>query len=75
MVDAGHRAVIQAELEKLVAETLAGADNMKVYDSKPQQTVQLEWINGNPVMVNTVSVDGVFVEDYKKFTADYFANI
>lgn len=26
-------------------------------------------------MVNTVSVDGVFVEDYKKFTANYYANI
>lgn len=39
MVEAGHRAVIQAELEKLVADTLSGADKFKVYETKPEQTV------------------------------------
>lgn len=48
---------------------------MKVFDTKPDQTVLLEWVNGNPVMINSVSIDGVFVDDYKKFTSNYFANI
>ena len=75
MVEAVKRVEIAAEIEALALSTIEKADSMKVVEQTDDQTVQLEWIGENPVLVNSLSVDGILVEDYRKWCADYLTNI
>lgn len=75
MVDSAARDVIENELFALAQSTFEKADSMKIIEQTDVQTVQLEWINENPVLVNSLSVDGLFVDDYRAFTANYLDNV
>ena len=75
MVDAGKRAEIQAELHKTADEILAAADSMPIYEEEDWYKVQLEWQNECPVIVNKLSIDGVFVADYEAYCKDWLNNI
>lgn len=75
MVDAGTRSEILKEVEAIAQKIFDGADSMKIVSQTDTQTVQIEWQNDSPVMHNTLSVDGVFVADYKAFTENYMENI
>ena len=35
----------------------------------------MEYVGENPVMINSLSVDDVFVDDYRKFCANYLENV
>ena len=75
MVEAGTRAEILKELEAIAQKIFDNADSMPVVSQTDTQTVQIQWQNDSPVMHNTLSVDGVFVADYRAFTENYMENI
>lgn len=75
MVDAGKRAEIQASQRALAEKILASSENMKVMEETENQKVQLEWQDDCPVLVNSLEVDGVMVEDFKAYCHDYMERI
>ena len=50
-------------------------DKMKVYEKKDWYECRVDWVNGEPIVINTLSIDGVFVADYKKFFDNYLENV
>lgn len=75
MVDAGKRAEIQASQRALAEKILASSENMKIMEETENQKVQLEWQDDCPVLVNSLEVDGVMVEDFKAYCHDYMERI
>ena len=35
----------------------------------------MEWVDGEPIIINSIQVDGLMVADYKKFFDNYLANV
>lgn len=75
MVDAGKRAEIQASQRALAEKILAGEDKMPVLSEEGGHKVQLEWQDNCPVLINSLEVDGVMVEDFKAYCYDYMERI
>merc|ERR1712127_195867 len=75
MVDAGKRAEIQASQRALAEKILAGSGKMPVMSETEAHKVQLEWQDDCPVLVNSLEVDGVMVEDFKAYCHDYMERI
>ena len=74
MVDAGRTAIRDKCIEK-AQSIIANGEGMKEIENGDWYRVQLEWQDDCPVIINKLSVDGVFVEDYKKWCADWLGNI
>ena len=74
MVDA-RRTATRDECIKVAQDILANSDSMAEHENGDWYKVQLEWQDDCPVIVNKLSVDGVFVDDYKKWCAAWLDNI
>ena len=75
MVDAGKRTEIMNSCIALAEGIIAKGDGMKVEEQTDNYKTQLEWQEGCPVLINTVSVDGVMVDEFKEFTANWLTNV
>ena len=77
MVDTETRDKIKAEIYALAQEHFSKAESYPVVEENPAigRRVHIQWVGDSPVMVNYLSVDGLFVKDYEGFTSDYVNNI
>lgn len=75
MVDADARNKQFEECIALAKQIVENKDKMKMYEEKDWYQVRLEWQEGKPVVVSTLTVDGVMVDDYRNFTANYLENV
>lgn len=74
MVDASRTAIRDQCIQK-AQDIVANGEGMKEYESADWYRVQLEWQDDCPVILNKISAEGVFVEDYKKWCANWLENI
>lgn len=48
---------------------------MPVFQQSSNQTVQMEYVDGQPLTINKYSADGVYTSDYKEFCSNYVHHI
>ncbi len=71
MVESANRAKLQQELLETGNEILSQASTMPLVQENAAtgRKVYVKWIDGCPVMVNILSIDGVTPAEYKEFLA------